>query len=164
MTYLLDANVLIQAKNREYGFDFCPAFWDWLIDANANGLVLSVEAVHDELVARDDDLSTWATGHRELFLAPTEAVVRTLGAIQRWSNESPDYDQAAKDEFADAADSVLIAHAVVGGYTVATHETASDSRKRIKIPNAAAAHGVKVMNPYLMLRTERARFILERAA
>ena len=26
--YLLDANVLIQAKNLHYGFDFCPAFWD----------------------------------------------------------------------------------------------------------------------------------------
>lgn len=27
MAYLLDADVLIQAKNRHYGFDFCPAFW-----------------------------------------------------------------------------------------------------------------------------------------
>ncbi|ANT65111.1 hypothetical protein Ptc2401_01341 [Prosthecochloris sp. CIB 2401] len=27
MTYLLDANVFIQAKNLHYGFDFCPAFW-----------------------------------------------------------------------------------------------------------------------------------------
>ena len=26
--YLLDANVFIEAKNRYYGFDFCPAFWD----------------------------------------------------------------------------------------------------------------------------------------
>ena len=30
MAYLLDANVFIQAKNLQYGFDFCPAFWDWL--------------------------------------------------------------------------------------------------------------------------------------
>ena len=164
MAYLLDANVLIQAKNREYGFDFCPAFWDWLINANAAGLVSSVEAVSNDLAARDDDLSAWATNHRALFLAPTEAVARALGTVQRWSNESPDYDQAAKDEFADAADSVLIAHAMVSGPTVVTHETASDSCKKIKIPNAAAAHGVKVMNPYLMLRTERARFVLEPAA
>lgn len=27
MTYLLDSNVFIQAKNLHYGFDFCPAFW-----------------------------------------------------------------------------------------------------------------------------------------
>ncbi len=30
MPYLLDTNVFIQAKNLHYGFDFCPAFWDWL--------------------------------------------------------------------------------------------------------------------------------------
>ena len=30
MAYLLDANVFIEAKRRHYGFDFCPAFWDWL--------------------------------------------------------------------------------------------------------------------------------------
>mgnify|MGYP006298525777 CR=1 FL=1 len=33
MAYLLDANVFIEAKNRYYGMDFCPAFWDWLLDA-----------------------------------------------------------------------------------------------------------------------------------
>ena len=27
MAYLLDANVLISAKNLHYGFDFCPGFW-----------------------------------------------------------------------------------------------------------------------------------------
>ena len=30
MAYLLDTNVLIEAKNRHYGFDFCPAFCDWI--------------------------------------------------------------------------------------------------------------------------------------
>jgi hypothetical protein len=37
MAYLLDANVFIQAKNLHYGMDFCPAFWDWLLDANRKG-------------------------------------------------------------------------------------------------------------------------------
>lgn len=41
MTYLLDANVFIQAKNLHYGLDFCPAFWDWLIDNNREGRVFS---------------------------------------------------------------------------------------------------------------------------
>ena len=39
MTYLLDANVFIQAKNLHYGLDFCPAFWQWLIDNNQAGRV-----------------------------------------------------------------------------------------------------------------------------
>jgi hypothetical protein len=48
MAYLLDANVFIQAKNLHYGMDFCPAFWDWLLDANRKGKVFSIEAVGDE--------------------------------------------------------------------------------------------------------------------
>lgn len=35
MSWLLDTNVFVQAGRREYGLDFCPAFWDWLIEANA---------------------------------------------------------------------------------------------------------------------------------
>ena len=51
MTYLLDANVFIAAKNLHYGFDFCPAFWDWLDAANRAEKVFSIEKVGDELQA-----------------------------------------------------------------------------------------------------------------
>jgi hypothetical protein len=37
MGYLLDANVFIAAKNLHYGLDFCPAFWDWLIEKHEAG-------------------------------------------------------------------------------------------------------------------------------
>ena len=42
MAYMLDADVFIRAKNLHYGFDFCPAFWDWLVRANAQELVFSM--------------------------------------------------------------------------------------------------------------------------
>jgi len=45
MTYVLDANVFIQAKNLHYGFDFCPAFWDWLDSQAASAAVMSIEKV-----------------------------------------------------------------------------------------------------------------------
>jgi hypothetical protein len=38
MAYLLDANVFIAAKNLHYGLDFCPAFWDWLVERQAEGI------------------------------------------------------------------------------------------------------------------------------
>jgi hypothetical protein len=41
MTYLLDANVFIEAKNRYYGLDFAPGFWDWLTRRCSAGLVQS---------------------------------------------------------------------------------------------------------------------------
>ena len=60
MAYLLDADVFIRAKNLHYGLDFCPAFWEWLIQSNADGIVFSVEKVGDEVQAVADELSEWA--------------------------------------------------------------------------------------------------------
>ena len=70
-----------------------------------------------------------------------------MAQINRWANDSPDYDAAAKDEFASAADSFLIGHALSGHHIVVTHERVSDSRRKIKIPNAAIANGIKFAHP-----------------
>ena len=43
MRYLLDSDVFIQAKNLHYGFDFCPAFWEWLVQKHASGVIFSIE-------------------------------------------------------------------------------------------------------------------------
>ena len=71
MSYLLDADVFIQAKNLHYGLDFCPAFWEWLIASNAAGLVLSTEKVGDEIEASADELSAWANGRGPRILRET---------------------------------------------------------------------------------------------
>ena len=67
MAYLIDANVLIQAKNLHYGLDFCPAFWDWLDVANGQEIVFSIEKVKDELTAGNDDLAVWAAQRGAVF-------------------------------------------------------------------------------------------------
>ena len=86
MTYLLDANVFIQAKNLHYGFDFCPAFWDWLEHANAAGRVFSIEKVGDELLAGSDELSTWAKGRDDtFFLKPDATIVPSLRTVSAWA-------------------------------------------------------------------------------
>ena len=82
MSYLLDANVFIQAKRLHYGMDFCPAFWDWLVKQNAQHRVHSIEKVGDELKAGNDALSQWA-GERDatFFLAPDEKVLQALTVV-----------------------------------------------------------------------------------
>jgi Domain of unknown function (DUF4411) len=160
LAYLLDSDVLIRAKNDHYGFDLCPGFWDWLVLANGHGLVHSVEAVYQELASNDDDLAEWVRAHRSFFLPLTATEIPAVAAVNRWANDSTDYEPAAKAEFASAADSFLIAHAVAGGHTVVTHERISDGRRKIKIPNAAVANGVTVMNPFQMLKAERVKLVL----
>jgi len=160
MAYLLDANVFIQAKNLHYGLDFCPAFWEWLIAHNANRNVFSIEKVGDEIAAGGDDLSDWAEQRGDgFFLKPDAALLPVLGTVSAWAN-GQNYEPTAVNTFLQVADYYLVAHALAHGQTVVTHEIASASTKRIKIPNACIGLNVKFMTPYEMLRHERARFIL----
>ena len=86
MAYLLDANVFIQAKNLHYGLDFCPAFWDWLIEGNAAENVFSTEKVGDEIQAIADELSEWASDRGEdFFLKPDTRLLASLSAVSGWA-------------------------------------------------------------------------------
>ncbi len=162
MSYLLDANVFIQAKNLHYGLDFCPAFWDWIIESNAAGRVFSIEKVGDELEAGADELTEWASKlGQTFFLRPDAPVVPALGTVGSWAMEQS-YDPAAVSTFLQIADYYLVAHALAHGHTVVTHEKPDNSTKRIKIPVACIGLGIKCVTPYEMLRRERARFVLGR--
>lgn len=160
MKYLLDSDVFIQAKNLHYGLDFCPAFWDWLIDANAKKLVFSTEKVGDEIEAGADELATWAAARGDgFFLKPDSAILPALATVSSWA-AGQNYEPAAVSTFLQKADFYLVAHALAHGLVVVTHEVAAASTKKIKIPNACIGVGVKCVSPFEMLRHERARFVL----
>ncbi len=164
MAYLLDANVFIQAKNLHYGLDFCPAFWDWLVANNAVDKVFSIERVGDEIEAGGDELADWASKRGSgFFLKPDTAIVPALGTVSAWAT-SQRYEPAAVSLFLQVADYYLVAHALAHGHTVVTHEVASASTRRIKIPDACIGLDIKHMTPFEMLRHERARFVLGRNA
>jgi hypothetical protein len=163
MTYLLDANVFIQAQNQYYGFDIVPAFWDWLIAANGAGIVFSVEKVGDELFGYGDELSDWAKERAKaggFFLQPDDAVLAALKDLALWAR-TQSFTDAAINEFLQAADYYLVAHAYAHGHLVVTQEIFEPAiTKKIKIPNACNGMGVEWMNTYAMLRTEGAKFVM----
>ena len=160
MTYLLDANVFIQAKNLHYGLDFCPAFWEWMVDKNSAGRVFSIDKVADEIAAGADELDNWVREHgNDLFMKTGQAVAAQFGVVSTWATQQQ-YEPAAISTFLQVADFYLIAHALVDGHVVVTHEVPANSTKRIKIPNACIGLGLHFMTPYEMLRRERARFVL----
>lgn len=160
MAYLLDANVFIQAKNLHYGLDFCPAFWEWLVEQQATGKVASIEKVADELVAGGDELTDWVERRgRAFFVPPDGAVVPALTRVSTWATTQR-YEPAAVATFLQVADYWLVAHALAHGHTIVTHEVPSESVRKIKIPNACIGLNIHCMSPYEMLRRERARFVL----
>lgn len=164
MAYLLDSDSLITAKNGPYAFELCPGFWAWLDDALSSGTVRSIQAVLDELIVQEDELAEWARDREQYFLPPDPETVAATGDLFAWANASKHYNDRAKFRFAQGADAPLIAHAQVHDDIVVTHERTSNEEGNIKIPNAASEVGVRVMSPYVMLRSESARFVLDGAA
>ena len=162
MSYLLDADVFIRAKNLHYGLDFCPAFWDWLIKSNQTGQVFSIEKVKGEIERGNDELTEWSKTQDELFfLKPDSGIFPAMEQVTNWVNDN-DYTASAKNTFLQAADYYLIAHALTDDFVVVTHELSANTANKVKIPNVCEGVGLKVMTPYEMLRDEQVRFVLER--
>ena len=161
MPYLLDSDTFIQAKNLHYRFVICPGYWDWIVDAHTRHLVYSIAKVHGELTAGHDQLSVWAKAQpKGFFLHPNQEVLRRMVDVNTWVNRQS-FTSAAKSEFANKADSWLIAHAFAHGYCVVTHERSEPLRKnKVKIPDVCIGLNVQFKNPFTMLEDEGARFVL----
>lgn len=155
--YLVDANVLIEAKNRYYAFDIAPGFWNWLDHAHAYSLARSIDAVKQELLAGADELADWAKAHPGFFRPLDQATTAQFRDLSTWAN-SGQYTPAAINAFAsNAADYLLVAHARAHGHTLVTHERSQpNAKKRVLIPDACLAMGVEFADTFTMLRRTHA--------
>lgn len=153
--YVLDANVLIQAKRLHYRFDVCPGFWEALIAFHSRGLVQSIDRVRKELVDYGDELSDWVktTAPKSFFQSTNNTdCVSQYRDVNRWVESRDQYLPAAKSKFASCADSWLIAFSKINGYVLVTHEEGAEySKKRVKIPDVCNEFGVQIANTYEML-------------
>jgi len=153
--YLLDTNVFIRAKNEYYGLDIAPGFWDWISEEYQTNDLGSISAVHDELVAKKDDLSIWVSRlPADFWLEETDDDVRSLRTVAQWTMAtSAKYTQQARTDFLAKADYRLVAAAAAGAHVVVTHEvSAPDSQRAIKIPDACAAFKVQYREPFQLFR------------
>jgi len=151
--YLLDTNVLIEAKNRYYAFDIAPGFWAWLERAHDQGLVCSIEAVRNELLAGNDELSVWARRNADFFRPLDQATTRHFAPLAAWAN-ARNFTPAAIAAFTgNAADYLLVAFAREHKHTLVTHERPDPNAKaRIAIPDACIGLGVPYADTFKMLR------------
>lgn len=158
MTLLLDTNAFLTPALTYYAFDICGGYWDWLIDAAAEGKIASIDSVKRELRRKDDQIRHWIDLHGSNIFLPTPAAVSgSMTQVATWAN-SNGYTPAAVNDFLSKADYQLVAYAHYGGHQIVTLETSSPgARNRIKIPDAGNAHGVSSITPYEMLRQNGVR-------
>ena len=160
--YLLDANAFMEADRHYYAFDLAPGFWTWLQDPALADQVASVEAIKQEITGGNAQLVDWARELRPEFWWQDDAgTVQAMGRLVRWATDSArPYNQAAIDKFLASGDLRLIAHALASGATVVTREqSASDSKKNVKIPDACAAFGIACVDPFTAYRSMGLRLV-----
>ncbi|MFI7275987.1 DUF4411 family protein [Streptomyces sp. NPDC049879] len=160
--YLVDSNVLIEAKNRYYAFDIAPGFWVWLDHAHENALACSIAPVREELVLGGDELATWAQDHPGFFRPVDSAATTQFGPLTSWAHSGNFTPSALNDFIGNTADFYLIAYAKAHNHILVTHEQSKpDARRRIMIPDACMAMGVRYANTFAMLRSVNARLSLQ---
>ena len=157
---LLDSKIFIEAKNRYYGFDFCPAFWDFLDNEITKTTILTIKEVYNELSNGDDDLAHWIKDRKDSsFFIPydDEDTQKEFAKIAQYVVGN--FSQEEANKFLSVADPWLIAKAKVLGATIVTHEVlAPQNTKKVKIPNICVHFGVNYNNPFNMLRNLGAKF------
>ena len=151
--YLVDANILIDAKNRYYAFDIAPGFWEWLVVAHTAGQVGSIDAIRIELLAGNDELANWAKTNSAFFRAIDQTATAHFQALTSWASSQAFTPAALAGFTGSAADYLLIAYARAHDHGVVTHEQSSPARRnRVMIPDACAAMGVTFVGPFEMMR------------
>lgn len=71
-TFVLDANIFIEAHRRYYGLDLCPGFWESLRHFARRGRLLSIDRVYREL----------EDGGAEAFNLPVKDTFEMLRELQ----------------------------------------------------------------------------------
>jgi len=166
--FVLDANVFIQAKKKYYAFDLCPGFWDALIKKYNDGCWFSIEKVKNELLydkdsPTNDEIAKWIINQIPVECwhdCESEKVAESYSKMITWVNDNPQFNQAAKSEFATVADGWLVAYAHAFGYTVVTEELYNEFiKRRVPIPNVCKQFSVPYMGTFDMLRAMGCKFI-----
>jgi predicted nucleic acid-binding protein len=146
--YCLDTNVLIEAWQKYYSPKFCPDYWNILNELGSKEIIFIPEAVNEEIIRTEDELSDWLKGSKIPIHGVTENVTESL---QKIFAKDPVHQYLVDNTKARSlADPWVIAHAICEKATVVTKEnklTALNSN-RIKIPNVCENMGVRWINDF----------------
>jgi len=148
LLYLLDADVLIRAKNEYYEFDRVPEYWDWLsYQSAASNMKLALE-IWEEITQGKDELADWAKNYKEELVLQEDVDV---DLVQRVINEgyAPDLTDIQVEKL--GRDPFLIAYGLASpaDRMIVTREVRSNKqRQNRKVPNVCDDLGVMSCDPF----------------
>lgn len=151
--YVLDSNTFIDAKNRYYGFDIVPSFWNKLIE-NSPENILTIKPIEDEIMAGHDELSSWFQDNYTVhaYASDSAEIQQVFARISNYVAENTQYKDSEKAHFLSKADPWIIAYAYVNNCVVVTHEILAPGSKKVKLPDICNFLHVQYINVFEMLR------------
>lgn len=155
MTFLLDANVPIDARRLYYPMSRVPEFWEWLQSEAEAGRVKMPRETWEEISEGDDDLGDWACDPavKTALLLDVEVDV---GLLRRVVNEGYAPDLSDTEQPKLGKDPFLIAHALSapGEFVVVTTEVSRPSAQRANrhVPDVCRALGIEAIDTFEMIR------------
>lgn len=158
MKYLLDTNVLIEAKNGYYAFDICPGFWSWI---KSYSDMKSIRFVEEEILEGKDELSSWIQSElQDYFIEENDDIQIEYQNVLQYVCDLPNFNRDKKEEFLSKADGWLIATAIKENAVIVTHEKYDfNCKKKILLPVIADHFNVKCVRIINVLREDGVKFL-----
>lgn len=143
MIYLLDANVLITAKNLYYEFGRVDQYWGWLAFHAEQGDAKIPLEIYEEITIGKDQLATWAKDNKTALVLGEEVDVALVQNVitHGYASDLTDIELEVMGR-----DPFLIAYALadINNRIVVTGEVRSNKRRQNRpIPSVCDDFGVK---------------------
>lgn len=121
MAFILDTNIFLQAKNKDYPFTYFPGFWEWLDSGFKTRQFLLLSSVYKEVSGGDDEVSDWIKSRKQYVIKEEKAKDYIINH-KKIVNFLNDKGFTHMNDFLQKADGSLIAYAMTSGDMVITHE------------------------------------------
>lgn len=159
--FCLDANFFVQAWNKYYSPQFCPAYWEIINKFGKQGIIFIPVQVRDEIFKIDDELKNWLKDSDIPVRSTTEGVANCLKQIYAADPRHKRLVDNIKNR--SVADPWVIAHAMNEKAVVVTKENkiTEPSSKQIKIPNVCDNMKIKWMDDFEFIRLMNIKFHCE---
>ncbi len=157
--YLLDSNIFITSENH-IPPDIFESFWRRLGETLESGTAVLHKAVADELRRKQDPLAEWIDGLSGIeAMAPGDETLEMYLEVCSWADRQGYTDLALREFKTESrADAWLCAEALASGLTLVTYEKASNTLKKVKIPNVCKGMGIRCIGGFDFMRALGFRF------
>lgn len=157
MTYLLDANCLIDSNRDFYPLDRVPEFWDWLQHKGENEILKVPEEILAEVKAGNDALAAWVK-KRDITKAIALERELTTDVVAKVLDEAYGENLTEVEIETIGADAFLVAHAITDlkSSVIVTREASKPSAKRQnrKVPDVCKTFGIRCISLFELIRAE----------